>query len=127
MRTILFSQCLQNDFVAPLAANLGRHHQRLRDGVSHPAGDVFGVVLVADRDARPVVVTVRRAARELVLVLPLVATGRVVRTLAFADLGVADYNLPVASRFTVNSFASSSRLSDRLRCASLRPSPCSHA
>ncbi|MHA7240176.1 GNAT family N-acetyltransferase [Arthrobacter sp. TMS1-12-1] len=54
--------------------------------------------LVPARGARPVVVTVRREAdRELVLVLPLVRTGGVVRTLTFADLGVADYNAAVAS------------------------------
>ncbi|MHA7263229.1 GNAT family N-acetyltransferase [Arthrobacter sp. TMN-37] len=54
--------------------------------------------LAPARGARPVVVTVRREAdRELVLVLPLVSRGRVVRTLTFADLGVADYNAAVAS------------------------------
>jgi CelD/BcsL family acetyltransferase involved in cellulose biosynthesis len=62
--------------------------------------------LAPARGARPVVVTVRRApSRELVLVLPLVATGRVVRTLTFADLGVADYNLPVASRAVLDELA----------------------
>ncbi|WP_026549623.1 hypothetical protein, partial [Arthrobacter sp. Br18] len=55
--------------------------------------------LAPTRSALPVVVTVRRETdRELVLVLPLVRTGRVVRTLTFADLGVADYNAAVASR-----------------------------
>ncbi|WP_394248453.1 GNAT family N-acetyltransferase [Arthrobacter pityocampae] len=55
-------------------------------------------VLVPARNAHPVVVTVRREAdRELVLVLPLVRTGRAVLTLTFADLGVADYNAAVAS------------------------------
>lgn len=48
--------------------------------------------------ARPLVVTIRRATdRELLLVLPLVRTGRVLRTVTFADLGVADYNTAVAS------------------------------
>ena len=61
--------------------------------------------LAPARGARPVVVTVRRASRDLVLVLPLVATGRVVRTLTFADLGVADYNLPVASRAVLDELA----------------------
>lgn len=53
--------------------------------------------LAPARDARPVVVTVRSSGTaELLLVLPLVSTGRLVRTLTFADLGVADYNCPVA-------------------------------
>ena len=53
-------------------------------------------VLAPARGATPVVVTVRRADDgALVLVLPLVSTGRLVRTLTFADLGVADYNVPV--------------------------------
>ena len=52
--------------------------------------------LAPARGARPVVVTVRREAdRGLVLVLPLVRVGRAVRTLTFADLGVADYNAAV--------------------------------
>jgi CelD/BcsL family acetyltransferase involved in cellulose biosynthesis len=55
--------------------------------------------LAPARGARPVVVTVRRESdRKLVLVLPLVSTGRFIRTLTFADLGVADYNVAVASR-----------------------------
>lgn len=55
-------------------------------------------VLAPARGATAVVVTVRRRTdRELVLVLPLVRTGRKVRALAFADLGVADYNAIVAS------------------------------
>lgn len=52
--------------------------------------------LAPARGAQSVVVTVRRDIdRELVLVLPLVRRGRIVRTLAFADLGVADYSSAV--------------------------------
>ncbi|GAA5109359.1 GNAT family N-acetyltransferase [Alloalcanivorax gelatiniphagus] len=52
--------------------------------------------LAPARGARPVVVTVRASADgELLLVLPLVSVGRVVRVLTFADLGVADYNAAV--------------------------------
>ncbi|MGM1029606.1 MAG: GNAT family N-acetyltransferase [Actinomycetota bacterium] len=54
--------------------------------------------LAPERGARPVVVTVRRApGDELMLVLPLAASGSMMRTLTFADLGVADYNAPVVS------------------------------
>lgn len=53
--------------------------------------------LAPARGARPVVVTVRRSPEgALVLVLPLLRTGRLLRTLTFADLGVADYNAVVA-------------------------------
>lgn len=55
--------------------------------------------LAPARGARPVVVTVRSAVDDqLLLVLPLVSLGRMVRVLTFADLGVADYNAVVASR-----------------------------
>ena len=54
--------------------------------------------LAPARGARPVVVTVRAAGGELLAVLPLAISGRVVRTVTAADLGVADYNVPVASR-----------------------------
>lgn len=54
--------------------------------------------LAPARGARPVVVTVRAAGGGLLAVLPLAISGRVVRTVTAADLGVADYNVPVASR-----------------------------
>ncbi|BBE22115.1 hypothetical protein MN0502_09980 [Arthrobacter sp. MN05-02] len=64
--------------------------------------------LAPPRGARPVVVTVRRTAdRALVMVLPLVCTGRVVRTVAFADLGVADYNAAVVPRSVLEELVSS--------------------
>lgn len=58
----------------------------------------FYATLAPALAARPLVVTIRRATdRELLLVLPLVRTGRVLRTVTFADLGVADYNTAIAS------------------------------
>ena len=74
--------------------------------------------LAPARSARPVVVTVRRAADgALVLVLPLVRTGRLLRTLTFADLGVADYNAVVASPDLLAELGHQPSLAARIRTA----------
>jgi CelD/BcsL family acetyltransferase involved in cellulose biosynthesis len=61
--------------------------------------------LAPARGARPVVVTARDGGGELLLVLPLAGSGRVVRTVTAADLGVADYNVPVAPRAVLDDLA----------------------
>jgi len=60
--------------------------------------DRLYATLAPARGASRLVVTVRREGTgELLLVLPLVRSGRLLRTVTFADLGVADYNAPVVS------------------------------
>ncbi len=74
--------------------------------------------LAPARGARPVVVTVRHVADgALLLVLPLVRTGRAVRTLTFADLGVADYNAVVASPDLLEELGRDPSLAARVRAA----------
>ena len=73
--------------------------------------------LAPARGARPLVVTVRARGGELLVVLPLAGSGAAVRTVTSADLGVADYNVPVASRATLDDLARDPAVSRQIRRA----------
>lgn len=78
--------------------------------------DRLYATLAPARGARPVVVTAREdGTGALALVLPLVRTGRLVRTVAAADLGVADYNAPVCSRAFLDELRGDPAVADAVR------------
>ena len=73
--------------------------------------------LAPARGGRPVVVTVRDAVGALMAVLPLVASGRALRRITAADLGVTDYNVAAVRRTARDSLVRNPAVIDGVRRA----------